>query len=123
MELEFIASHFYDFSRRPDALNALPFPMIYEIVSHGSLRLESEDSLYDFISHGIETNREIFSLLEFVRLPYCSTGLLNDFFDLRSEHFYELNASMWASLRARLVLPNGIWKQFPPSVKIGKLRC
>jgi hypothetical protein len=28
MELELIASHFYDFSRRPDALNALPFPMI-----------------------------------------------------------------------------------------------
>jgi hypothetical protein len=28
-ELEFIASHFYDFLRRRDALNALPFSMIY----------------------------------------------------------------------------------------------
>ncbi|MDR1557746.1 MAG: hypothetical protein LBS88_12085, partial [Tannerellaceae bacterium] len=31
-ELEFLASHFYDFLRRPDALNALPFSMIYMII-------------------------------------------------------------------------------------------
>jgi hypothetical protein len=96
--------------------------MIYEILGHGSLRLDSEDSLYDFISHGIETNREMFSLLEFVRLDYCSTEVLNDFFDVLSEHSYEINASMWASLCARLVLPIGTWKQFPSSMKKGKLR-
>jgi hypothetical protein len=28
-----------------------------------------------------------------------------------------MNASMWAGLRARLVLPDMNWKQFPPSVK------
>jgi hypothetical protein len=41
------------------------------ILGHGSLRLESEGSLYDLISHGIETNRGMFTLLEFVRLEYC----------------------------------------------------
>jgi hypothetical protein len=46
---------------------------------------------------------------------------LNDFFDLFSEHFHEINASMWASLRARLVLPNRIRTQFPPSLKKGGL--
>jgi hypothetical protein len=44
---------------------------------------------------------------------------MNDFFDLLSEHFYEINASMSASLHARLVLPNTTRKQNPPSVKKG----
>jgi hypothetical protein len=125
LELEFIASHFYDFLRRPDALNALPFSLLYEIITQGCLRIESEDCLYDFISHGIETNQEMFSLLEFVRLPYCSTDVMDDFFYRLSGYFYEINASMWASLRARLVLPNRNKKpgnQFPPLVKKRKLR-
>jgi hypothetical protein len=96
--------------------------MIYTIISRGSLRVDSEDSLYDFIRNGIETNQEMFSLLEFVRWEYCSTDVLNDFFDVLSEHSYEINTSMWASLCARLVLSNRTRKQFPPSVKKGKLR-
>jgi hypothetical protein len=99
----------------------LPFSLLYEAISYESLRLESEDGLYDFISKGNETNREMFCLLEFVRLGYCSMDLMNDFLGLLSEYSYEINASMWASIRARLVLPNGIGKQFPPSVKKGKV--
>jgi hypothetical protein len=106
--------------RRPDGLNALPFSMIYEIISQGSLRLASEDSLYDFIKKRTETKPEMFSLLEFVSWEYCSTDVMNDFFNLLSEHFYEMNDSMWANLRARLVLPRRTWKQFPPTVKKGK---
>jgi hypothetical protein len=89
------------------------------------VRLGSEDSLYNFIRKGIETNPEMFNVMEFVRLPYCSTDAMNDFFDLLSEHFYEINASMWASLRARLVLPNinkKTGKQFPPWAKKGRYR-
>jgi hypothetical protein len=114
-----MASHFYDFLYRRDAAKALPFSMIYEIISQRSLRLGSEDSLCYFIIEGIKTNWKMFSLLEFVRLEYCSTNVMGDFFDRLSEHFYEINASIWASLRARLVLPYGIRRQFPPSVKKG----
>jgi hypothetical protein len=96
--------------------------MIYDILNRGSLRLENEDSLDRFISKGIKTKGEILGLLEFVRLESCSTDVLNDFFDVLSEHFYEINASIWAMIRARLVLPNGIWNQFPPLVTKGKLR-
>jgi hypothetical protein len=70
-ELEFIASHFYGFLHRPDALKALPVSLLYENISHGSLRVESEDGLYNFINKGTETDREMFSLLEFVRFEYC----------------------------------------------------
>jgi hypothetical protein len=71
--------------------------MIYEILGHGSLRLESEDGLYHFIRKGIETDLEMFGLLEFVRFEYCSTDVMNDFFDLLSDHFYEINASIWGA--------------------------
>jgi hypothetical protein len=95
--------------------------LLYGIIGHGSLRLESEDDLYDFIGKSIETNGEMFSFIEFVRLEYCSTDVMNDLFDLHSHHFCQINASMWANLRARLVLPKGTGtpKQFPPLVRRG----
>jgi hypothetical protein len=70
------------------------FQLIYEIVSHGSLRLESEDNLYGFISKGIETNRKAFLLLESVRFEHYSTEVMTDFFVLILEHFDEINASV-----------------------------
>jgi hypothetical protein len=100
-------------------LNPLSLSVLCEILGHGSLRLESEDSLFDFISKGTEANQQMFGLLEFVRLEYCSTDVLNGFFGLLSEHLSEISASIWATLRARLVLPNNTRKQFLPSVKKG----
>jgi hypothetical protein len=62
----------------------------------------------------------MFCLFEFVRFEYRSTDVINEFFDLFSEHFYEINASMWATLRGRFVLPKETWKRLPPSMKKGK---
>jgi hypothetical protein len=50
---------------------------------------------------------------------------MNDLFDLLWENSYKINASMWATVYARLVLPNininqEPAKQFPPSVKKGE---
>jgi hypothetical protein len=59
-----------------------------------TLRLENEDGLCDFIGQSTETNREMFNLLEFVRLEYCLSDVMNDFFGELSEHFYEINASV-----------------------------
>jgi hypothetical protein len=47
---------------------------------------------------------------------------MNDCFDVLSEHSSEINASIWDGLCARFVLPNIIWKQFPPSVKKRKIQ-
>jgi hypothetical protein len=102
-----------------DGLQTFPFSLLHEIIGYGSLGLESEDGLCGFISKGTETNREMIGLLEFVRFEYCSTHVMKGIFALLSGHFSELNASMWTGLRARLVLPNAIWKQFPVSVKKG----
>jgi hypothetical protein len=68
-------------------LKELSFSIIYEILNCGSLRFESEDCLYDFINIGIETDREMFDLLEFVTLEYCLTEVMNDLSDLIPGHF------------------------------------
>jgi hypothetical protein len=121
--LEFVASHFDDFLLRPQTLTTLPFSLLYDIIGQGSLRIESEDGLCDFIRRGTKMNPEMFCLLEFVRFEYCSADVMNDLFDLFWENFYEMNTSMWATLCARLVLPDineGPVKGFPPLVKKGK---
>jgi hypothetical protein len=119
-EVEFIASHFHDFLCRRDALNTIPFSLLYKIIGRGVLRVQSEDRLYDFISKGAETNQEMFRLFEFIRFECCSTDVIDDFFDLLSKHCYEIDASMWATLRTRLLLHNITQKEFPPSVKEGR---
>jgi hypothetical protein len=86
-ELEFIASHFCDFLCHRDLLKNLPFALLSEILGHGSLRIDSEDKVYRFISECIETNQEVFGLLEFVRLEYCSTSAMNEFLDRLSKPF------------------------------------
>jgi hypothetical protein len=105
----------------------ISFRLLYEMIGHGSLRIESEDSLCNFIRRGTKINPEMFCLLEFVRFEYCSTDVMNDLFDLLWENSHEINASMWATLCARLVVPNinidkGQVKQFPPLVKKGKVK-
>jgi hypothetical protein len=67
----------------------------------------------------------MFDLFEFVRLEYCSTNVMNDLFDLLWENSYEINASMWATVCARLILPDinkKLVKQLPPLMKKGRLR-
>jgi hypothetical protein len=91
----------------------------------GSQFALGDESLDDFVRKGVETNPEMFCLLEFVRFEYCSADVMNDFFDLLWENSYEIKASMWDGVCARIVLPNintskGPAKQFPASVKRGK---
>jgi hypothetical protein len=60
--------------------------MISEIIGHGSLRLESQESFYNIIKRGTETNGKMFGLLEFIRLESCSMNVMKDFSHLLSEH-------------------------------------
>jgi hypothetical protein len=96
-QLEFIALHCYDLLYHRDILNVLPLLVVYDIISHGSLRIDWQNSLWGFFSKGIKPNREIFCLLEFVRLECSSVDVLNDVFDLFSGHFSEINASIVSS--------------------------
>jgi hypothetical protein len=67
----------------------------------------------------------MYGLLEFLRLEYCSMEIMNNFLDIFSYYFYEINASKWASIRGRLISANvnkKPTKQFPLLVKKGKAK-
>jgi hypothetical protein len=121
-ELEFIASHFYDFLCRPDALKALPFPMIYEIMNTGSLRLDSEDRLDNFIRRDTETKRKAFDILEFETMEIDATTTAADVLArLRPRFLRQFALSMNLSGRElkseRLVYANP-WLQFPLEIVV-----
>jgi hypothetical protein len=84
--------------------------MISEIVSHPALVLDSEDSLYDFVR-----NRSI-ELFESLRLEYCCPKTICEMF---TDCINAMNASIWANVRSRLVLPVLLGRSFPPLIKTG----
>jgi hypothetical protein len=63
----------WHFLRHHAALKTFPVSLPDGIIGHGSLSLESGDSLHDFISQYTKAAQEMFGFIEFVRLEYCST--------------------------------------------------
>jgi hypothetical protein len=101
--ISFIASHFFELS--PSDLSEIPFSALYPILSHDSLQLSSEDSLYDFISSQLSIDRHYFELFEFVRFEFLSTDCISRFISMSFDHFEILNANVWKAICARLILP------------------
>jgi hypothetical protein len=100
-EIEFIASHFHEFSS--DSLSEICYWNFEQIVSHGSLTLISEDSLSEMIVSRIDDNPSFFGLFEYVRFKYLSGATLSHFNELVSTYFDHLNVSIWRRICARLV--------------------
>jgi hypothetical protein len=104
-ETESASSHFYEMKDPATAMKSLTFSMISDIVSHPSLKVVSEDSLYDFIVSKTEDDQSFLLLLEFVRFEYLSTSKFRAFIELMLTSFDYFNSSLWLSLRSRLSLP------------------
>jgi hypothetical protein len=104
-EVSFIASHFHELNDPSDSLRSLPFSAIYEILSDNSLKIKSEDLLYDFILSRAEDDCEYSGLLEQIRFEYLSAPKFNEFLNLISQSFEYMNHSVWSSLRSRLSFP------------------
>jgi hypothetical protein len=96
-ELEFLATHFCDV---PNSLKSLPVGVIYEAISHESLRLLSEDSLCDLIVEYATVNPEFLCLLEVVRFEFCSCEAISQVLELMC---HCMNLSMWTGLCRRLI--------------------
>jgi hypothetical protein len=58
--------------------------MTYAILGDASLRLESEYHLHGFISKSAEANQEVFVLLEFLKLEFCSMDVTDHLLGLFS---------------------------------------
>jgi hypothetical protein len=100
--IEFLAVHFFELDR--SFQNDLSFSVLYQILGHPSLALETEDSLLEFIISQSESNRESVSLLEFVRFEFLRQSTIKKFVGWSLEHFSELDItiSLWRTITNRL---------------------
>jgi hypothetical protein len=82
-EIEFVASHLMDING--SSIFELNTSLLSRLFSHSSLRLRSEDWLYEHIMEHILRDHESCSLLEFVGYEYLSKSL-NHFLILFQNH-------------------------------------
>jgi hypothetical protein len=113
-EIEFAASHFYELDLKE--LKGVEVSVLERIVSSPGLRLESEDSLLDFIC-SFDLAEEIV-LLRYLRSEYLSIDGMSVLLDRLPDS--DLDCLIWSSLCRRLRLPvslqTGKWNQGDPSV-------
>jgi hypothetical protein len=100
--ISFVASNFFalDFS----VTQTLPISILPPILSHPSLQIQSENSLYAFISSHLEHCPESFSLLEYVRFDFLTQDRICDFIRWSCDCFDFFNRSVWDSVCCRLKL-------------------
>jgi hypothetical protein len=100
--IEFAASHLFELSSSMETLLNVPLQTLIEIVSHPSLRLATEDSLYDIISSRFEADADNFVLVEYIRLEYLSVDRISALIPWISNNFDQFNFGIWTTLSNRL---------------------
>jgi hypothetical protein len=100
--IEFLSIHFFEFEK--SFLKYLPISVLCGILSHRSLRVESEDWLVKFIMSEIDSIGNAVLLLEFVRFEFLKKSTIDSFIDWSFDHFddLDLTISLWRSLTRRL---------------------
>ena len=101
--IEFIASHFYEISE--ERLGMIDLETAWTILSHESLIIADENSVYDFVRSRVTTDSSFACLFEFVNFEYLSPDRINDFVPFAREYLLDhLNAAIWERICRRLVL-------------------
>jgi len=101
-EIEFAAAHFHELSR--NELEQLNVDDFSEIISNESLRLVSEDSLYDIVCHFVCESSDNFWLFEFIQFEYLSRESISSFIEVSQERFaLSFNLSIWKRICVRLL--------------------
>jgi hypothetical protein len=101
-ELEFAALKFSQLSERH--LDSIGIPLLWEIISHPSLVLSSEDSLYKFLSARFTRDPSYFQMLECVGFEFLSLQMVLKFIADSHEYFDYFNISLWDKVTRRLKL-------------------
>jgi hypothetical protein len=100
-EIAFAASHFTNIDST--SIEQLSVSLLFQILKHHSLIIQSEDWLFDIILSLISKNQDYFSLLELIGYEYLSKSSIESFINLISESFEFLTYSIWQNLRSRLI--------------------
>jgi hypothetical protein len=98
--VSFIAIHFWEFSIH--SFDSIPDDCLRLSLSHPELKIDSEDSVYDFVVSRIDTDVASCHFLEVVEFQYLSADAISRF--CKSDHgfFQYLTAVIWAPLSRRL---------------------
>lgn len=98
----FVSSHFYEIGR--DILDGLDLETAQLLLSSSSLRIESEDSLYDFIKSRCERDVSFASLFEFLCFENLSLDRISHFSRFANDHLLEhMSSGIWSRICGRLL--------------------
>ena len=101
--IEFIASHFCEISE--ECLGMIDLETAWMILSHESLMIADENSVYDFVRSRVLTDSSFACLFEFVNFEYLSPDRIIDFVPFAREYLLDhLNTAIWDRIGQRLVL-------------------
>ena len=113
---ESIASHFYEVKK--EILENIKIETAELLLSSPSLKIEDEDSLYDFVRSRSENDLSFSSLFEFIYFEYLSKDRVEDFASFAKENLLEnISAGIWTRICCRLILEIQIDKKNPRDVK------
>jgi hypothetical protein len=98
-EIEFRASHFSELPS--SSLTRYPFPILAAVLSHKSLTLTNEKSLYEFISDQLERHWDYSSLFTCVQFGLLPNETMNHFISLITDSFDILTPPIWTALIPR----------------------
>ena len=100
---DFIASHFYEI--QGDILGELDLETAQHLLSNPSLKIEDEDSLYDFVRSRSENDLRFTSLFEFVHFEYLTVDRIENFVSFVSENLLGyISSGVWARISSRLII-------------------
>ena len=116
---DFVASHFYEIEKK--ILDGLDIETLQLILSSSSMKIEDEDSLYDFVRSRSENDLRFTSLFEFVYFEYLSVDKIENFASFVSENFLDnISSGIWTRICGRLILETRLKNPRnvgPPGVK------
>ena len=99
---EYVASNFYRIEG--EALRELDVHTLGAILSHQSLKIKDEDSLYDMIKSRVVVDQSFVSLMEFVCFEYLSPVKIQDCVAFIAEYVLDnMTQALWARIARRLV--------------------
>jgi hypothetical protein len=103
LEVDFCAVHFFELDSVK--LSELNFDVLSAIVSHESLQLLNEDSLYDLIVSRISIDSRYSDLFANVRFHHLSPESMRSFIKMINDSFDILTFPIWTALCIRLAFP------------------
>jgi hypothetical protein len=100
--IDYIASHFFELDS--SLLKQIPVSILGGVLSNQSLRIWSEDSLYDLLRSRFDCDSNSLELLQYIRFDFLTCESMLNFISWSSDNFdkIDFSISLWGALCRRL---------------------